>query len=81
MVRVSLLVRGPGRSDADRVLGAPGGRYRKLIPRLPCQHKRDTLRTTKYVELVIVADNREVRASRQSWVRPAANKENGKERV
>lgn len=26
-----------------------------------CQYKRETLKTTKYVELVIVADNREVR--------------------
>lgn len=34
------------------------------------QYKRETLKTTKYVELVIVADNREVRnlKSGETWV-------------
>lgn len=47
----------------DRALGALGRRQRKLNSHFTFwQRKRETLKTTKYVELVIVADNREVRA-------------------
>lgn len=50
-----------GWGEGDRVLGAPGG-LQGIEPCFLLQHKRETLQMTKYVELVIVADNREVRA-------------------